>query len=336
MNKRNVLLSGLLLLSLFLTACSDESANTEGSDPDEALQINTTVYPLKYFAERIAGEHAEVSSILPAGSDPHSYEPTTKEMVKMAEADGFIYNGAGLESYAKSISDAIESEDVNIMEASAGIDLHQGVHNRSGQKSEDKDHAHDADHNHEQESQEEEHGHDHGDENPHIWLDPLRSVQLAENIKSMLIELKPEQEDQFENNFASLKKDLEQLDEQFHNQLKDKAKNELIVSHAAYGYWEEAYGLEQIAVSGLSPTNEPSQKEMEHIITTAEEKNVEYVLFEQNITPKVADVVRKEIGAEPLRLHNLSVLTEEDIEKGEDYISLMNHNLNVLNKALSE
>ncbi len=332
---------GVLILAalMFVTAaCGDDSANgSEDSDAaaNEELTIYTTVYPLQYFAEQVAGEEASVESILPAGSNPHNYEPTSEEIVKVAESDAFIYNGAGLEPYAKQISDSIESEGVKIVEASDGIDFIEHVHSHEDGDHEGHDHGDEEEHadDHEEGHEDEHH---HGDKDPHVWLDPIRSIQLAENIKDTLVELKPDQKEEFNKNFEELKGKLENLDKEFHDQLEKLPGNEIIVSHAAYGYWEQNYGIGQIAISGLSPTNEPSQKEIQNIIDTAETHGLNYVLFEQNVTPKVAEVVRKEIDAETLRIHNLSVLTEEDVSNEEDYFSLMEGNLEVLTKALSE
>ncbi|WP_431800559.1 metal ABC transporter solute-binding protein, Zn/Mn family [Halobacillus andaensis] len=331
----------LFVLILILGACGTQDKEEETGSEQDALTINTTVYPLQYFTERIAGDAAEVETILPPGSDAHNYEPSTKEMVELAEADAFIYNGAGLETYAEKISNSIESEDVEIVEAASGIDLSPGSHGHSEEEDHEEDEHSDHEHENEEHSEEEEahqegDGHNHGEEDPHIWLDPVRSVQISENIKNKLIELQPKSEEQFEENFNELKTELEALDQDFHEQVEEQEKKEIIVSHSAYGYWEEAYGIEQIAVSGLSPSNEPSQKDLERIVATAEEHEINHVLFEQNITPKVSEVVQNEIGAEALRVHNLSVLTEEDIENGEDYFSLMEQNLEVLNKALTE
>ncbi|WP_347861484.1 zinc ABC transporter substrate-binding protein [Salimicrobium sp. PL1-032A] len=350
--KRSLTTVSLLALIIILTACGEESSGTDdqqqdSGDAEEEMKVYTTVYPLQFFAERIAGEDASVESILTPGSDPHTYEPTSKEMVEMAEADAFIYSGAGLESYAEQISDSIQSEDVEILEASKGIDLEEHVHNHGEEEEtheeehahEEEEGTHEEEHAHEEEASdgEDSHaGHNHGEQDPHIWLDPIRSIQVAENVKNTLVEIRPEQEETFNENFEELKGELESLDQEFHDKLESAEKNKIIVSHAAYGYWEQAYGIEQIAVSGLSPTNEPSQKDLETIIETAEQNDLEHVFFEQNITPKVADVVKKEIGAEALRLHNLSVLTEEDIENEEDYFTLMQRNLETLMEGLSE
>jgi zinc transport system substrate-binding protein len=111
---------------------------------------------------------------------------------------------------------------------------------------------------------------------------------------------------------------------------------EILVSHAAYGYWEDAYGIEQLAVAGLSPTEEPSQKELKEIIETAKEHSIQYVIFEQNVTTQVAEIIQKEINAKPLKVHNLSVLTESDIANNEDYLSLMRKNLKTLDQAMND
>ena len=106
------------------------------------------------------------------------------------------------------------------------------------------------------------------------------------------------------------------------------------VTHAAYGYWEQSYGIEQIAITGVSSSQEPSQKQLERILDRVENNNIEYLLFEQNVEPKVAEVIQAETNVESLQLHNLSVLTDEDIENDETYFSLMERNLNVLTEAL--
>lgn len=173
-----------------------------------------------------------------------------------------------------------------------------------------------------------------GDVDPHVWLDPNRAIQLAENIKNAFIEIKPEQEEYFEENFKKLKDELEILDLSFKKMVRESSNKNYIVAHSAFGYWEDAYGLEQIGISGLSPSNEPSQKQLEEIIKAAKKQEIKYILFEQNVENKVAEVLKKEIGAETLTLHNLETLNEEDIKKNEDFISIMEKNIETLRKAL--
>ena len=213
-------------------------------------------------------------------------------------------------------------------------------HSHEDEAHEDDEHSHeegaheDDEHSHEEEAHEEDE-HNHADGDPHVWLSPTLSISLAENIKNALVELKPEAKEDFEANFQSLKEELEALDSEYKETIESAKTNKILVSHAAYGYWEKQYGLEQISVTGLSPTQEPSQKQLTKIIETAKENNIQYVIFDQNISGKIAEVVKNEINAEALTLHNLEAATEEDKKNEEDYFSLMRKNLATLKKALN-
>ncbi|MFC4322072.1 metal ABC transporter solute-binding protein, Zn/Mn family [Litchfieldia salsa] len=331
-------LSGVLIvLFLILAGCNNEQTDTSTTtvqkEDVKQLKIYTTIYPLEDFTKRIGGEHVDVETILPPGSDAHTYQPTSKQMINIAEADAFIYNGLGMEPFSEKIGAALKNEKVLIVEASHGVETISF---------EEEDHGHEDDHNDEDShehpdnhNEDDEHGHSHGDFDPHIWLDPHRSIILAENIKNTLVELSPDTKEQFEKNFETLKSELKNLDNEFHNLVASKNQPEMIVSHAAYGYWEESYGIHQIPVAGLSQSNEPSQQELKRIIDLAKDKQIKFVIFEQNVKPILAEVIRKEINAEPLKIHNLSVLTEEDKKNGEDFFSLMRKNLETLDQALN-
>lgn len=318
MKKLMMLCSIMLLSAVFLAGCGNEDSSSSKKKSDGKLTIYTTIYPIEDFTKKIGGDNVTVKSVIPNGVDAHSFEPTTKDMLKIAKADAFIYSGAGAEGFADAANKTLKDEDVKMIKAAEGADLIAG---------------HDA-HDHEHE---EEHGdeHEHGDLDPHFWLDPQRSIVMAENIKNALSELEPSKKDEFEKNFKQVKTDLEELDKKYEEAIKNAPSKEILVSHAAYGYWEDRYGIEQISVSGLSPTQEPSQKELKEIVETAEEHNIKYVIFDANVTNKIATLVRKEIGAESLTLNNMETLRDQDRENGEDYFSLMNKNLEALKKALN-
>ncbi|MDP4552141.1 zinc ABC transporter substrate-binding protein [Alkalihalobacillus macyae] len=306
----------LSITSLLLMACSPKDSNSENGD---TIDIYTTLYPLEYFAERIGGNDVNAESIIPPGSDAHSFEPTTKTMTKLAESDIFIYNGAGMEGFAEAVKETLQKEDVTVLETAEGIHFDET-------EEEHEDHADEESHD----------GHEHGDINPHIWIDPILSIQLAENIKNTLVDTAPEKKEMFEENFIALKGDLLALDESFKDMASNAPKKEFLISHDAYSYWESRYGLNQLSVSGLSPSQEPTQKQLEDIIEKAESYNISYMLFEQNATPKPAKAVQQELGLETLRIHNLSVLSEKDIENNETYLTLMEKNIETMKKALAE
>lgn len=306
---------------LVLGGCSQATQEEKNNQADDKkLKIYTTIFPLQDFSEKIGGEFVEVENIVPTGSDAHSFEPTTKTMIKIAEGDAFIYLGTGIEGFADAVISAVKNEDTAIVKASEGTPL------IGAQKSPEDEHEAEND---------EAHAGEEGEVDPHVWLDPGRSVQLAENIKNALIKINPSQQDYFEKNFQALKADLETVDSNFESMANESKNKTFIVAHSAYGYWEDAYGLKQIGISGLSPSAEPSQKQLEEIIKTAENAELDYILFEQNVENRVAEVIKRELGAETLTLHNLESLTEEDIQNNEDYISLMNKNIETLKQALN-
>jgi zinc transport system substrate-binding protein len=389
MKIKSSLFALLLVLSTFLAACggqdqAEESGESEENEEievtEETLKIYTTIFPLEDFARKIGGEYVEVHNMVPVGADAHTFEPTARQMIEVAEGDAFIYNGAGLEGFVDALINTVGEENVSIVQASEGIDLidydhdhshgdhdheheehgheedHDHEHEEHGHEEdhdheheehgheEDHDHEHeeqgheeDHDHEHEEHGHEEDHDHEHAhdhDEDPHVWLDPVLSMTLAENIKTTLIELMPEQEDYFTANFNEVKEELEAVDAEFTQMAEEANKDTFLVSHAGYGYWEERYGLHQVGITGLSPTNEPSQRQLQEIINFANEYELNYVLYEQNISTKVAEVVQDEVGAESLYLHNLEALVAEDVENEEDYFSLMRKNIESLRTAL--
>ena len=341
MKTKYLSLGFILVLSIFLASCNTQQKSSAPNENEtkitqqeevKLLKIYTTLYPLEDFAKKIGGAYVDVESIMPNGADAHTFEPTSKQMTMIAEANAFIYNGLGMEPFAEKMAEALDKEKVKMIEATQGIKIvtHEETHIHEEEQHSEEAHAHEE----EQHSESDPHGHDHGDFDPHVWLDPYRSITLAENIKNTLVELKPDAKEEFERNFELLETELQTLDEEFHILAESKENPEMIVSHAAYGYWEEVYGIHQIPITGLSPSVEPSQKDLEKIIQLANEKQIQYILFEQNVTPKVAEIIQKEINAKPLYLHNLESLTEEDRQNGEDYFSLMRKNLDALDKVL--
>ncbi|WP_078428697.1 metal ABC transporter solute-binding protein, Zn/Mn family [Alkalihalobacterium alkalinitrilicum] len=374
------LFAGMLATSSFLAACggqeeSEENVQEEVIEEVESLEVFTTLFPLENFTNKIGGEFVNVTNLIPVGADAHTYEPTAREMINVAESDLFIYNGAGMEGFADAVIETVANEDVLVLKATEGIELigydhdhahdhdheheehgHDHEHEEHGHDHEHEEHGHDHeheehghDHEHEEhghDHEQEEHGHDHeqeenghhdhhhGDEDPHVWLDPILSIQLAENIKNTLVQLLPEQQEVFEANFNDVKTELEAIDAEFSAMVEEVEKDTFIVSHAGFGYWENRYGIKQMGISGLSPTNEPTRKQLEQIIEYAEKHNIKHVAFEQNFTSQVAEVVKDEVGAEPVYIHNLEVLVQENVDNEEDYFSLMRKNIEALRTAL--
>jgi zinc transport system substrate-binding protein len=372
-------LSLLLFAGLTLAGCSSSKESATKNSEAAKLKVYTTIYPLEDFAKKIGGEFVDVESIYPPNVDAHSFEPSTKDMMKLAEADLFIYSGAGIEGFAEKAEKALKNEKVMVLKAAKNADMiesshdhsHEGEDAHSEEEHRDEEAAHsDEEHSDEQTAHSEEEHHDeqadHSDENhqdegsahsdeehhdeeathsdeehqaknldPHVWLDPIRSIKLASNIKDSLIELMPDREQEFEQNFAQLEKDLKELDNEFKSVIEHAENKHLLVAHEAYGYWSNRYGIIQIAVNGLSPTQEPSQRELTKLIEEAKEHDLKYIAFEQNVSSRVAEMIQREIGAETVTLYNLESISAEDMKNQEDYFSLMQKNLQTLKKVLN-
>lgn len=344
---------------------------SEEVDTVETLKVYTTIFPLQDFVSKIGGEHVEVNNIVPVGADAHTFEPSPRTMVDITSADLYIYNGLGIEGFADAVADVLANESIKIVRASDGVDLIDYDHDHDhGHDDHDHDHDHDDhDHDHDHGHDDHDHGHDdhdhghddhdhghddhdhdhdhdhddqdghghshaHGDEDPHIWLDPIRSIKVAENIKNALIELRPEEKAEFEQNFSELKSELEQLDQEFQAMVSEVTNNTIVVSHAGYGYWADRYGIQQVGISGVSPTNEPSIRQLQSIIEFVKENKINYIMMEQNIPTNITNTVISHVGGEALLLHNLEALTSEDADNNEDYFSLMRRNIESLRTAL--
>lgn len=340
MKINSVISASVLMLSLILSGCESTKtvSNNEEVKEKETLKVYTTIYPLEDFTKKIGGEFVDVKSIYPPNVDAHSYEPSTKDMVNLANSDLFIYTGVGIEGFAEKASETLKKEVVHILKAGEGLELIESSHSDEHQHHSDSEHHDDKEHEdeHTDSHEHEEEEHHHGDLDPHVWLDPILAIDLANNIKISLSELMPEHKAEFESNFTQLKGELEKLDQEFKTTIGSSKTKYLLVAHAAYGYWEKRYGIEEIAIAGLSPTQEPTQKQLQEIILESTEHNIHYVIFEQNVSPKVAKIIQDELGAKSLTLHNLEAVTEENMKQKDDYFSIMRKNLETIKTALNE
>jgi zinc transport system substrate-binding protein len=311
--KKNILLPFILLISLVITACSAEKEQTDNKK--EQLTIYSTVFPLQYFTERIGGKYVTVNTIYPPGADEHTFEPSQKDMIKLADSDLFFYIGLGLEGFVESAKESLKNENVSLIPTAEDLIL-------------DPAEEHEAHDDHEDDG--------HGDFNPHVWLDPVYSKEMAAVIRDSLIEKMPQNKETFNQNYQKLADELDQLNSEFESTIQTAKHKEILVTHAAFSYWEQRYGLEEISISGLSTTNEPTQRELENIISLADKQGLHYILFEQNVQSKLAEIVQKEIDAKALPVHNLGILTKENIKDNETYFTLMEQNLESLKTALND
>jgi zinc transport system substrate-binding protein len=160
---------------------------------------------------------------------------------------------------------------------------------------------------------------------PHVWLDPVRFEQIARRIGDALE--RPEQA-------AKLAGEIRRLDDEYRERLEKCARREIVTSHAAFGYLARRYGLEQIPITGLSPEAEPTARDLEGIISEVESSGATTVFFETLVSPRLAETIARETGANTAELNPIEGLSEAELERGENYLSVMRANLGALRQAL--
>ncbi|MDF2682607.1 MAG: zinc transporter substrate-binding protein [Brevibacillus sp.] len=324
--KKSLLAVISIVAAISIVGCGAKetaSTPTSGEGAVAKPKVYTTIYPLEYAAKRIGGDYVEVTNLIPAGVEPHDYEPTAKDMVALSGADVFAYNGSGLELWVDKTVESLDKNKTTIVNATEGMDLLHAVEEEHGHESE----AAAA-------GKAEEHDHGHGENDPHVWLDPTKLKEQAAKVKDALVKKDQAHAADFEKNFQQLSTDLDQLDKEFKEMVAQTSKKEFMVSHSAFSYLANRYGLEQIPISGVNPADEPSPSELKELVEHVKEHQISYVLFETLVSPKVAEVIAKEAGVQTATLNPLEGLTQDDVTAGRDYLSIMRANIETLRAAL--
>lgn len=277
--------------------------NKTGETQSDKIKITASFYPYYFFASQIGGEKAEVSNITPAGTEPHDYELTTGDIIKINSSQLFIMNGL-VEGWKDKIK-ANSQESVKIITAGDGL-FTQDFMDEEGKKSPD----------------------------PHIWLNITLAKKQVNKILDATIDVDPSNKNYYQSNAKKLIGKLDELDRKYKNGLKLCKKKDIVTSHSAFGYLASEYELNQVSIAGLSPDEEPSLRELSEVSDFVKENNIKYIFFESLVSPKFAETIAKETGAQSLVLNPLEGLTPAEEAEGKNYLTIMEENLHNLKVAL--
>lgn len=295
----------------------------------ERINVVATFYPLQQLAAGIVGDMGEVSAIVPAGMEPHDYEPSIGDIKSIYASDLFILNGAGIDAWAEKLMPELELKGVpsiRLADKVALLKTEEGPEHEDGHMEEVVEPVGMGS------SLEDEHGH--GEWDPHFWLDPVSVKSLIVAITTELSERFPEKRSQFEANAEITALKLDALDVKYRTGLAACSKKEVVTSHDAFRYLANRYGFETHAIAGFSPEEEPSSKRLVELATEVKEEGIKYIFFETLVSPKIAETLARETGAETLVFNPIEGVTAEESTSGTDYWSLMSGNLSALQKAL--
>lgn len=301
-------LTVLILVLALLSACQTTV------QLEDKPQIMVSLFPQYDIIRQIAQDKVDVELFLPAGSEPHSYEPSASTLMRIVEADLFVYSSDELEPWVKRLVEGNASEDLIVLDASNGITLLEADHGHEGEDEDEEELAFD----------------------PHYWLDPQNMIIMSESIRDALIEIDPENEAFYIENANSYIASLKELDSNWQD-LFDRAQlNQIIYGgHFAFGYLSHRFGLEILSpYSGYAPDAEPSAQALASLMDVLAEKEINVIFYEELIDPRVARIIAEQAKVKIEVLHGAHNLNAEEMQAGWTYVSIMDDNIEKLKEAL--
>lgn len=266
---------------------------------ERKVRVVASFYPLEFFVSRVGGDRVLVTNPVGPGVEPHDFEPTATDMKAIAAAHVLVYNGLGFEPWVDRALASIGRSDLIVVAAAEAVGVGARRAGESGGDSVD----------------------------PHVWLDPRLAIRQVEAIRDALKKANPAGANDYDRNAELLVADLTALDLRYTTTLAACRLDHFVAAHEAFGYLASRYGLKQIAIAGIEQ-EEPNAAQLARIVDAARINNVKVVLIEPGASPKIAETLAKEVGAQVMELDPIEFATEGD------YIGSMDRNRLVLRKAL--
>jgi zinc transport system substrate-binding protein len=293
------------VMMMFLISCQSKK---EKAGSGKKLIVIASLFPLYDFARNIGQDRADVSLLLSPGLEAHSFEPKPGDMVRLNQANVFLYTSSAMEPWVQDVLKGVQNRDLKVIESGHGIAM-VSDHDR--------------------------HGHDHGGADPHIWLDFSNAVKMVDRILAGFLEKDPLNRDFYQANADAYKTKLNDLDRQFREGLSGCRKNVIVHGgHSAFGHLAQRYGLEYVAVSGFSPDAEPTPAGMVRISKTLKANRLNHLFYEELLSPRIAESIARETGVSLLMLHGAHNVSKEEFERGVSFLDLMYINLQNLKRGL--
>ncbi len=268
----------------------------------QKVRVIASFFPLYDFARNVGGDRAEVSVMVPAGIEPHDWEPTPRDIADAENADMIVYNGAGFERWVSDINAKF------VVDTSIGIQLMQGAEERIQEES----------------------GLD-----PHIWLDPVLAKQQVEAIRDGFVQIDPVNSGYYHQNAQRYIAELDSLDSFIRSNLSNCELRDFIAFHNAFSYFANRYNLTQHSIQGISPEGDVLPQRIQEIKDLAATLGINVIYAEDLIDPRLANVIAGEIpNGQVVVLSPIEGLKREEIEQGLGYIDKMREDVQNLKVGL--
>ena len=292
-------------------ACSSTEPVDQASS--QKLQVVTTILTTTLFTKAVAGDCAQVSSLLPAGADSHAHQARPQDVASLGKAQVLVINGLGMESFLEPVLKGAENKELITIDSSTGI--------KPLAMQEEDDHGHGHDHH--------DHGHAHGDGeeavNPHVWLDPTLAAKQVETIRDGLMKADPSCADGYRNRADAYITKLQQLDSELAAELAPFQGRTVVSFHEALPYFTRRYGLSDEALVTL-PEDQPSPADVQRINQVLKANNIAGVLTEPGGGSAALQSLAKDLTLRLEVFDPLELVPEASKRTPELYIEVMRRN----------
>lgn len=327
LNTVPVIFSLAIAIGILLAGCSTPSS-LPATESSRRLNVLATTTIVGDVVRNIGGEKINLTVLLPAGVDPHSFQPTPQDIAKMADADLIFANGAGLEEFLTPMIESANAED-KVVYVSEGIDV---LHSEEAEL-EEPPHAagtpSSTDTN-------EEHEHEAGD--PHVWFDPNNVAVWTRNISAALGKFDPANATSYEKNGENYRAELTALDEWIQQQVSSipAEKRKLVTDHLVFTYFAQRYGFiqEGAVIPGYSTLSEPSAQEIAALEDVIRQQGVKAIFVGNSVNPVLSRRVAEDTGVQLVAIFTGSL--SESGGGAETYLEFMRYNVNAIVQALSK
>lgn len=275
-----------------------DSLVTVSNNSSKKLIVVSSIFPIYDFVNKIGGDKISSSLIIPAGIEPHDFDPTIRQIQTINSADVMIYNGLGIENWLTKIEPAHKIYTSNGINASYFDKRNMTL-------------------------------------DPHVWLDPLLAKKQVENIRDGLMLMDPGNKDTYNSNANLLLAQLDELDKNIVTQLESCKKKDFISFHNSFSYFANRYGLTQHSISESGPEAEVTPTRLAEIIAVAKNLGLNVIFSEELMDPRYAQVIAQEIpNGKVLVLSPIEGLTKDQQSAGTGYIDKMQENIGSLSLGL--
>jgi zinc transport system substrate-binding protein len=297
---------GTILIASALAFASACGASSDGSAGAEKTSVVANFYPLYEAAWEVGGDRVQVTNLTPAGAEPHDLELSPKQVDEILDATVVLYMGLGFQPAVQDIA-GNRHDGVTVDVLAALAPQFRKLH---GEESVE------------------------GETDPHVWLDPVLMAYVVDEVRDALARADPSGASTYQRNAERYRSEIEALDGLFREGLRDCAHRVIVTSHAAFGYLAARYGLIQEAIAGISPEAEPDPRRLAELADLVRKEGVTTIFTEELVSPRVAQTLAREAGVHTAVLNPLEGLTAGEMQRGENYVSVMRENLATLREAL--